>query len=146
MDIIKLKKLLIEHEGYRLDLYQDTKGFLTAGIGHLMTKKDGPLVLGRKVTAEQVNLWFESDIQMAILIAKSYLGAAWNTLSEERKIVLVDMCFNLGPKINKFVDFKAALVAGDYVLAVKSMQDSLWATQVPTRAKSLAKIMESGKL
>ena len=67
-------------------------------------------------------------------------------LSETRKIVLCDMCFNLGiSRLMKFKKMIAALEAGDFTKAANEMADSRWANQVGLRAIRLMRFMISDK-
>ena len=69
----------------------------------------------------------------------------WRHQSEVRKVVLVDMCYNLG--INRFLGFKKMLAAvkeGNYDTAADEMLNSKWATQVKGRAVELAQLMREG--
>ena len=62
-------------------------------------------------------------------------GRAWEEFSDNRKIALIDMRFNLGP--SRFRGFRrmiAAIKKGDWELAGKEAMDSKWATQVKSRS------------
>ena len=64
-------------------------------------------------------------------------------LSETRKIVLINMYFNLGNRLFKFNNMLYAIHAKDYEEAAKQMLDSKWAKQVKGRANELANMMKS---
>ena len=67
-------------------------------------------------------------------------------LDEARKAVIISMLFNLGkPNFDKFQNFQAALLVGDYRLAASEMLQSRWADQVKGRAVELSKMMETGE-
>lgn len=138
----KLAALITYHEGRKDVIYKDSLGYLTGGIGHLITSKG--YVLGQSLSDEQIDRWFAEDLEVAINTAKKYIGdTTFNNLSDERKIVLINMCFNMGPKINQFVTLKAALLLGRYDLAANAMMNSLWYKQVGRRGPELVEIMKS---
>ncbi|MBF0280506.1 MAG: hypothetical protein HQM13_22105 [SAR324 cluster bacterium] len=65
-------------------------------------------------------------------------------LSEVRKMVLIDMCFNLGlSRLKKFKTTLAAIETGDFVTASREMLNSRRAKQVGTRAERLSEKMKS---
>lgn len=131
----KLKELLTKHEGLKLKPYVDTVGKLTIGIGHNLTDLGIP---------EQIaHLLYEEDI--APVIADLETFPWWEGLSENRKVALADMRFNLGP--SRFRGFKNTLRAvadGRYSDAADGMLASKWAKQVKGRAKTLAGMMRKG--
>ena len=71
--------------------------------------------------------------------------AASVDLDHVRAKVLIDMAFNLGPKIGLFTQFLAACGRNDWEQAAAEMMRSEWAEHVGARAKRLAKMMKSGK-
>jgi GH24 family phage-related lysozyme (muramidase) len=138
----KLQALITYHEGRKNVIYKDTRGYLTGGIGHLITSPG--YVVGQAITDEQIDSWFIADVQIAIDTAKKYLGEdAFNKLSDERQTCLIDMCFNMGPKINQFITLKASLLLGRYDLAANAMMNSAWYSQVGRRGSELITIMKS---
>lgn len=140
----KLKELITYHEGRKNTVYRDSLGYLTVGIGHLITDKS--FVFGQQLSNEQIDAMFDADVEIAINTAKHYLGGTYDTLSDERKICIIDMCFNMGPKINQFVTLKASLMLGRYDLAVNAMMNSKWYTQVGRRGPNLVNIMRNSEI
>jgi hypothetical protein len=55
------------------------------------------------------------------------------------------MAFQLGSRLFKFKNFRAALEKKDYETACKEMKNSLWAEQTPARCDSLIKVVEQHK-
>lgn len=53
-------RYLIQREGVRNDVYKDSKGFLTVGIGHLVQHADG-LKFGDVISDDRIMQLFESD-------------------------------------------------------------------------------------
>lgn len=135
MDLDKLKKQLIKHEGLRLVAYTDTTGNPTLGVGHN---------LHTPISIQAANQILMDDICTAMNDLSTHLPW-WNRLDEVRQRVLVDMCFNLGIKgLMGFVHTLEAIKAGEYARAAELMLQSVWAKQVPTRAARLAQMMASG--
>ncbi|MDR5772071.1 MULTISPECIES: glycoside hydrolase family protein [unclassified Caballeronia] len=119
--------------------YQDSLGYLTIGIGHLIDKRKGG-----KLRPEVIDLIFELDIQDVEADLDRNL-TWWRNLSPVRQRVLLNMCFNMG--IGTLLTFKNTLVAmqnGSYAAAAAGMLASRWATQVGDRAERLAEMMRSG--
>ncbi len=134
----KLKSLLLNHEAYRQFLYTDTTGHLTIGIGRNLSDR------GISIT-EALSL-LEDDIVYFYSKLAHYVSC-FDKLSDNRKIVLVDMCFNMG--INgflKFTDMLQALAQTDYETAAKEILDSKAAIQCPERYHQLAQIMRTDEL
>lgn len=120
-------------EGVRDRAYLDAVGKVTVGVGHNLTDK--PL------RAEVVDLIQRHDEEDAERDARAVLPA-FDTLSDARKAVVVNMAFNLGAK--RFAQFTEALRAireerwNDAAIA---MLASKWAEQVGARAQRLARSM-----
>ncbi len=70
----------------------------------------------------------------------------WSKLSPTRKDVLINMGYNLGvPGLMKFKNTLQTLYQEKYRETAEHMLDSLWARQVPARAKRLANQMRLGE-
>ena len=131
----KIKKLLRKHEGSSLQMYKCPEGKYTIGVGHNIED--------RGISEEVEELLLQQDIEIAEKQVKNAIKC-FNTLSEARQYVLIDMCFNMG--ITKLMTFKRMLKAldkKDYKTASKEMLDSIWARQVKGRANYLAGVMVS---
>lgn len=132
----KIRAQLIEHEGIRLKPYRDSVGKLTWGVGWNI--EDSEL--------REVEALFRVDNDIEYF--HDWLKRNWtwfSPLDEARKMVMVNMVFNLGTK--RFLTFKkliAALKAGDYYAASYEMIHSKWANQVKKRAEVLAEMMLTG--
>ena len=133
---VKLKELLIKHEGFRTRPYSDTVGKLTIGVGRNLTDCG--------LSKDEVYLLLENDIRK-VLVELDFYFPWFGKLSENRQIALMDMCFNLG--INRFRKFKNMimyLVMDDFENASKEMLNSKWAQQVGGRAVELAEMIRNG--
>ena len=68
-DFVKdLYEDLIQSEGYRLEVYKDSEGNLTAGVGHLLTDEEIRIgyVEGDNVPKRQVEDWLRDDVSEVI--------------------------------------------------------------------------------
>jgi lysozyme len=131
-------------EGCILRVYRDTKGILTAGVGHNCEAHGENLVEGQSISQEQADTWLQQDIQTAKNTLFSKLPWVVN-LDFIRQSVLINMCFNMG--INGLIQFHQtlqAIASGNYTLAAERMLQSTWASQVGARAKRLATQMSLG--
>jgi len=133
----KLRDLLIGHESFEQFPYTDTTGHLTIGIGRNLTD--------RGVSTSEALAMLDNDIIYFVNRLNHYL-TFFDSLDDIRKIVLVDMCFNLG--VHGLLAFDRMLDAmkdGNFKLAAIEMLDSKWAGQVKGRADQLASMMRDGE-
>lgn len=124
-----MQDMLIKQEGLRTKAYQDTLGFWTIGVGHLL---DGPTEEIWSV-ARCIQVLYE-DLGIVYKSLDKYLPW-WRDETKTRRMAIVSMCFNLG--IHKLLKFKHMLAAwekGDYEEAAAQALDSRWARQVKSRA------------
>lgn len=147
---MKGQALLRFHEGERLTAYQDSLGFWTIGVGHLLPRPRNPEWRGHTITKAQSDRLFADDWNEHVRLLEKF--APWAlTFDEVRKYVMIDMTFNLGiePFDNDgFKDwpmFVRQLKAHDWAAAASNMRSTLWARQVKGRAERLARMIETGK-
>ena len=128
-------------EGVVYGVYKDPLGFLTFGVGHLITRDDDEdgLPEGYDVSEERVRDAFEQDLNIMISECEILFEARWNNFPAELQEVLVNMMFNLGrPRLGKFKKFIGHLENHHWKLASEEMLDSKWARQVGNRAIRLS--------
>ena len=128
---------LIRHEGVKLKPYFDTENILTIGIGRNLE--------GKGLSMDEAMLLLKNDINETIDSLENM--GFYQKCNDARKIVLINMAFNLG--INGLLRFKKmieAINADNYELAYHEMLDSKWSNQVKGRAHELAKIMQKGDI
>ena len=128
----KAMDFIRNNEGVRNEAYQDTLGYWTIGVGHLIGKK---LTLPVVLTDEQVEELFRKDYYIHLAEAKRNFPM-FDDLNDEGKIVLVDMTYNLGgSKFNKdkWPNYYAALEAGNFKQVAIQARNSLWCKQVKSR-------------
>jgi lysozyme len=136
----KLRKLIERHEGRVPHAYEDSLGYLTIGVGHLIDRRKGG-----KLPDSVIDILLEHDIREH---REEMLAALpWaHGLDDVRQAVLVDMAFNLG--VTGLLGFKNTLESvrlGLYHQAAGQMLQSKWAKQVGSRATRLAMMMETGQ-
>ena len=140
MNLVTLQDEIANDEGVKYELYRCSEGHLTGGIGHLITEWDEDFYgkpIGTKVPHEQVNDWFERDIQVSIKDCKDIFNN-FDNLPEDIQHVLINMSFQLGkPRLSKFKKMIAAVEAGDYQEMANQMEDSRWYKQTTNRAQRL---------
>jgi len=163
-----LIKQLVQSEGLRLQVYQDTLGIDTIGVGRNLedrgiTKEeldtmDFPnieAVYEHGITESDAAYLLENDVQIVLLendvqIVEEELLKAHPCVADldaVRQLVLVDMAFNMGvPRLCKFKKMWAAVYEGDFPTASREMLDSRWAVQVKGRSHKLAHAMHHGEL
>ena len=149
---------LVKHEGLRLQVYQDTLGIDTIGIGRNLKDRgiskeeldelDIPTidhVSEYGITEADAMLLAENDVQ---IVEEELLRAhpCVEDLDAVRQLVLVDMAFNMGvPRLCKFKKMWNAIHEKKFDAASKEMLDSRWANQVKSRSVKLANAMHNGE-
>ena len=152
-----IEKLIVS-EGLRLQVYKDTLGIDTIGIGRNLEDRgitqqelddlDIPSidhVYEWGITEADAVYLAENDVQ---IVEEELVRAhpCVEQLDAVRQLVLIDMAFNMGvPRLNKFKKMWAAVHDEDYPTAAKEMLDSRWATQVKGRAVKLSNAMHNGE-
>lgn len=127
---------LNQEEGRKNKLYQDTVGKWTIGVGRNLSD--------RTISEAVIDLMLEEDIQMAITDIKKLIPN-FDQLSDNRKIVVTDMMFNMGyTTLSQFKNTLNLINHGHYEQAATAMLQSRWAQQVGQRAIKLAELMKNG--
>ena len=154
----KLTAQLIKHEGKRTKVYKDTEGIPTIGVGFNLKRADAKqLIESLKLNFEDVLAGktelsdqhiaelLKHDIEAAIADCRSVVKT-FDSLSDVRKRVLVDMMFNLGK--SRFSEFKkmlAAVEGSNFDEAAKQMKNSKWCGQVRVRCDTLCAMIREDK-
>ena len=139
-----LKEQIKRHEGEVLEIYEDSLGYLTFGVGHLV-KEDDPehgQPAGTPVSQERVDEVYEHDfekhVEETIHLFESKGGQDFFELPEDIQHVLINMAFQLGgPRLRKFKLMIAAVEVEDYREMALQMEDSRWFKQTTNRAQRL---------
>ena len=129
-------------EGIRTKRYKDSLGYDTIGVGHLCRTSDPDVV---------DNDWIMKTLNEDIADAETKLDQSilpsWRTLDPVRQRAMVNLAFNLGYRLQRFVRFLAAMKAGDYHEAADDLMESKWATQVQkSRSSRLIHMIRYGAL
>ena len=154
-----LMQKLVAHEGLRLQVYEDSLGIATIGIGRNLEDRgitpeelawmDIPnmaIVHTMGITEADAMYLAQNDVQ---IVEEELLRShpCVENLDAVRQLVLVDMAFNMGvPRLGKFKKMWAAIHENNFEEAAKEMLDSRWANQVKSRATKLAHAMHTGEI
>jgi len=135
---VYLTAMLKEDEGWRQYVYTDIEGKLTIGWGHNLSDIGFTPIIGAFVLEQDMKYFLD-------MLPKTFNW--YSNLSDVRKIVIINMCFNLGlKKLQEFHKMIAAIEMQDWKQAAREMLNSKWASQVGERATRLAVIMRTGEL
>jgi GH24 family phage-related lysozyme (muramidase) len=89
----KGRRLLEAREGVRLAAYRDTQGIWTIGVGHTAAAGFPHPVKGMRLTAEQVDAVFTSDLVQYEHAVETALKV---TVNQRQFDALVSITFNIG--------------------------------------------------
>lgn len=144
---------LAQHEGVHNNMYRDSKGVLTIGIGFNLEDPNNLKILQKHgitqkqlkngITGKQIEILFNESLSQAKKDAIKFIP---DLMSHPVPVqnAIIDMSFNLGyPRLSKFINLKNAIQKKDYLTASKEMLNSLWAKQVKERANYLAELVKS---
>lgn len=128
----RAQQILHLREGFRQDVYYDSLGVLTVGIGHKVLVADN-LKHGDRITKEQVWAFFWADTAKAFDAAKKQ-AKQLGKYTPEMIAGLTSVNFQLGTGwTQKFYETWPALLRGDWYTAVQNLRRSLWYQQTPVR-------------
>lgn len=142
-----------ENEGYKPEVYTDTTGNRTIGIGFNLEDTNNRKVLkdmgidindvfaGKPLKENQIIGLYNHSLRQAFSDAQKF-DPGFARRPEPVKKAIVDMAFNLGlTRLQKFKKMRAALDADDYGRAADEMVDSNWYKQVKTRGPRTVELM-----
>lgn len=144
-----LYERLREHEGLRLQVYDDATGAYikpgsrvtgnpTLGFGTLLSAPGG-------ITEAEAEMLLRNRVNIAIDGVKALLPTV-RASNDARFDVLVEMAFQMGVAgLAKFTNTLQAVREQRWGDAADGMLASTWALQAPGRAQALAKVMRSGQ-
>ena len=131
------KESIKSHEGFRLDPYSCTEGFLTGGYGHKILE-------GEEVptTKEGWEALFDKDFEKAWSDMEILCETHNLPENEEMMSILCEMIFQLGfTGVSKFKKMIKALQEGNMEESSNQMKQSKWYVQTPNRCVALAERM-----
>lgn len=125
-----VKKMIIQHEGVRLEPYKDSLGLWTIGVGHLIGDgKSLPDAWNRKFTKEEVYALFDKDFEHHKNAAMQIPN--FNRLGEKAQGALIDLTFNMGPGwYKRWPKLVEAMRNMDIRSVIDNLRTSKWAKQV----------------
>jgi GH24 family phage-related lysozyme (muramidase) len=145
-----LKEQIKRHEGEVLEIYKDSLGYLTFGVGHLVREDDPEFGQpeGTPVSQERVDEVYEYDfdkhLEETIHLFESKGGEDFHALPENIQHVLVNMTFNLGgTRFGKFNNMWKGVVENDWEKVAVEMEDSKWFGQVGRRSVELQEMVRN---
>lgn len=146
MNIELCKAEIKRHEGEVLEIYNDSLGYKTLGVGHLCQPNDPEYSweVGTSVSQEVVDMYYEDDFNKHYKEAIHVFGSQedFYKLPEKIQHVLVNMCFNLGgSRLSKFRNMLQACREHNWDRMAAEMQNSRWFNQVGRRSIELQQVV-----
>ena len=146
MNIEQCKAEIKRHEGEVLEIYMDSLGYKTLGVGHLCQPNDPEYSweVGTSVSQEVVDMYYEDDFDKHYKEAIHVFGSQedFYKLPEKIQHVLVNMCFNLGgSRLSKYRNMLQACREHNWDRMAAEMQNSRWFNQVGRRSIELQQVV-----
>ena len=133
--IDELKAHLIKFEGLMTSLYRCPSGKLTIGVGRNLEANG--------ITVEEAVFLLENDMDNVFKELRNQFSW-YDSAPEKVRLVLADMCFNLGlPGLLSFKKMFAAIEHEDWIEAANQILNSRYADQVGNRAVYNAHLLET---
>ena len=129
-DLVKqAAQYVAANEGRRNQVYKDSKGLDTVGVGHLVTQAEKKKFAGRTLTDAEVDSILEKDLSAKIALAKRKLGSSFDALPQPAQVAVVDGFFrgdlSGSPKSLKLLKEGKLEEAANEYLDNKEYRDSL---------------------
>ena len=152
-----IKQMVIANEAWKNNVYKDSNGLWTMGVGHLIGdgKKMpvidpkfpqlGTITKDRIFTNQEVRMVFEKDFEEHVKLAEQTPG--WDKANEAGKAGLIDLTYNMGGRWYIIHKKTAGLLEqGDFKGAAKELEKSKWYKQVKTRAPATVSLIRAGSI
>lgn len=138
-NVVDLISQLRADEGEKFQLYKDSEGYWSIGIGRLLDPAKGGFI-----RPDESALMFNNDRDAAYYGLKKALP--WlDKLDQVRQEVLINMAFQMGVTgVLGFTNTLQFIKIGSYGAAADGMLNSKWAKQTPNRAERLSDQMRDG--
>lgn len=149
-DIDALKRELIRDEGKRLTPYRDSLGNWTVGVGHLLIGNElerfvDPATGDARKTLTEAEC---GDLLLGDIVDAEHnlnrLLPGWRGLDDVRQRALINLSFNLGSRLGKFVGFLRCVGDDQWEQAASHLKNSRWWGQVKSRGPRIAHMIETG--
>lgn len=138
----RFKQHMIPEEGNRNDVYRDTRGIPTVGIGHRVVPADN-LKVGDWISDARKEALWRQDSEKALREAQQQMKEAAIT-DPEFIIPLASVNFQVGTEWYKdFSKTWALILKGDYKAAALEAQKSKWYKQSPDRVEAFQKALRA---
>ena len=137
-DKVSLRRELIRDEGMRFQVYRDSLGYRTIGVGHLLRRNEKYERITQEIAMELLDRDIE-DAEHKLTV----MYPDWRTVDEVRQRALLNLTFNLGYKLNHFKAL-AAMKAGDWASAATLLGKTLWYRQVKSRGPRILHMIRTG--
>lgn len=133
---MNIRDQLIRDEGLQLKVYRCPAGKLSVGVGRNLQD--------RGITQAEALYLLDNDVED--FTARLIKAMPWTQqLDGARFGVLVNMAFNMGVDgLTRFKQMLTAMEAGEWGRAAQELLNSVYAQQVPGRAKRLAQQLITG--
>ena len=135
MDKARLKEEIIRDEGLSVELYIDSVGKATIGVGRNIEDNG--------ISKEEAFMMLENDLA----VTESELNFRipwWRDLPDDAQRALANMCFNLGwPRLSGFTKMINHLKEREFFEASEEALESKWAKQVGLRASRIAELIRN---
>lgn len=138
VDLELLKQELIRDEGLRLEVYPDSLGFWTIGVGHLIPNRIP------SISETEAYRILDNDIDQCVsdISAENWYLAC---TSDTQRRGLLNMRFQLGPKrLRTFKNSLHLIEQAKWLEAGLELRKSLWYSQTPLRAERVIRMIENG--
>lgn len=149
LDLAKLREDLIRDEGKRANLYFDSEGFATFGVGRNVVTN--PLTSNEREFGKHhgfdsgsfIELLLNNDISAVVLDLDGSFPW-WRAESANCQRGLANFRFQLGPKgFRAFSPTFEILRSGDRKRVAARLRSALWYQQTPLRAERVIRLIES---
>jgi lysozyme len=152
------EQLVAKHEGFRRQVYTDTRNKPTIGYGfnlgdptaiatcdaHGLNISD---LLNGAMISQSDAYAVMADQVLEARFAATKIFRNFDTLPEKVQMVVIDMLFEMGePVFREFHATIAAIKAGKFDVAADCMRQSKWYGEVPARAIEDCSLMEDAAL
>lgn len=141
------------HEGFRATPYKDTEQLWTFAKGRCLetnplSPAEWKYLLDNNMLALSISLEGANWLMLRQLDATEEDCARmfdfWDELDEVRREALVEMGYQLGPRLFGFKRMLAAIRRQDWGSVKTEAMDSRWAKQTPKRAEKLSNQLSTG--
>lgn len=141
----QLSKCLRMDEGVRNKAYDDATGQEVKAPSGRLTIGVGRNIEDNGISEATITQMLNEDIEHCLREAQRFFGLDFfNSLSTPRQHAILMMIFQLGAA--GFFEFRntiAAIKQNNFALAAEHARKSLWARQVPDRARRVTTLLES---